>query len=334
MTVLGFVAIGRNEGERLKACLRSLPADAPVVYVDSGSTDGSAEWARGEGAAVVELDAATPFSAARARNEGFARLLAEHPDAEFVHFIDGDCVLLPEWIDKAIERLGADARLAAVAGQRMERYPEASWYNTLCAIEWDTPVGEAAAVGGDAIYRVAAFREAGGFDPAMMAGEEPELCFRLRRKGHRVERIDAQMTLHDAAITDFGSWWKRAVRSGYAYALGAMKHGRAGYNVREVVRALVWGAAIPLLAVGLALLGKGWAAAVLLALYPLKWVRLRRRFAGGIDRPGRYALFMILTNIAEVFGVARALAETLRGERRILEYKGPAGAAGPGTGSS
>ena len=44
---VAIVAIGRNEGERLKSCLRAAMAGArTVVYVDSGSTDGSAEYAR------------------------------------------------------------------------------------------------------------------------------------------------------------------------------------------------------------------------------------------------------------------------------------------------
>lgn len=333
MTQLGFVAIGRNEGARLKSCLNSLPDGAPVVYVDSGSTDGSAEWARRQGALVVELDTSTPFSAARARNEGFACLAAEHPDVALVHFIDGDCELLPDWVGKALARLDAEPKLAVVAGRRVERYPEASWYNTLCAIEWDTPVGEAAAVGGDAIYRASAFREVGGFDPAMMAGEEPELCFRLRATGYAVERIDADMTLHDAAITSFAAWWKRAVRSGYAYTLGAMKHGRAGYNLREVARAALWGGALPAAAILLLLVGWGWATLAIIALYAVKWLRIRRRFRGRIRRPGRYAVFMMMTNIAEVFGIIRALVEMVRGERRILEYKtiGPAPKAKEGS---
>ena len=57
----GGVAIGRNEGERLMRCLGSLSkATDMVVYVDSGSTDGSVQWARSHGADVVELDMDRP----------------------------------------------------------------------------------------------------------------------------------------------------------------------------------------------------------------------------------------------------------------------------------
>ena len=52
---IGLVAIGRNEGERLRLCLGSVPGDMPIAYIDSASTDGSAELARSMGAVVVEL---------------------------------------------------------------------------------------------------------------------------------------------------------------------------------------------------------------------------------------------------------------------------------------
>ena len=57
----GLVVIGRNEGDRLKTCLSSLPAEARVVYVDSGSTDGSPEWANERGIECVKLDARLRF---------------------------------------------------------------------------------------------------------------------------------------------------------------------------------------------------------------------------------------------------------------------------------
>ncbi|MCQ8184338.1 glycosyltransferase family 2 protein [Parvularcula maris] len=318
---LGVVVIGRNEGERLRACLRSLPSGCPVVYVDSGSSDGSVELARGEGAAAVELTTDKPFSAARGRNEGFAYFREHHPELTFVQFIDGDCVLLDGWVESGLAALGSNPKLAAVAGLRKERHPEASWYNELCAIEWNTPVGRANAVGGDAIYRVSAFEEVGGFDPMMMAGEEPELCLRLRRQGHEIERLDADMTLHDADIHSFSAWWKRAVRSGYAYTLGALKHGREGYRVKEVIRSLVWGAGLPLLALAALLMGLWPLTLIVLALYGAKWLRLRRRFKTAGLPATRLASYLMLANIAEVRGIAQALTEGRSG-RRIIEYKG------------
>ena len=65
---IGVIAIGRNEGERLRRCLDSVVGKGfSVVYVDSNSTDGSVDFARSVGAEVVELDMSLPFSAARAQ---------------------------------------------------------------------------------------------------------------------------------------------------------------------------------------------------------------------------------------------------------------------------
>ncbi|MBC7172600.1 MAG: glycosyltransferase family 2 protein, partial [Polyangiaceae bacterium] len=194
---VGCVVIGRNEGPRLDRCLRSLlDHTAHVIYVDSGSTDGSVALAERLGADVVELDLSRPFTAARARNAGFDALRERWTEVAFVQFVDGDCEVVRGWLDAARKRLEERPELAVVCGRRRERHPEASIYNRLCDMEWDTPVGDALACGGDAMMRVEAFEKAGGFNPDVIAGEEPELCLRLRMLGYRIERIAHDMTLH------------------------------------------------------------------------------------------------------------------------------------------
>ena len=216
MSRLGVVVIGRNEGDRLRRCLESLPTRAvPVVYVDSGSTDRSVALARGQGVEVVELDPSRPFSAARARNEGFARCREIAPGSEFMMFVDGDCEVVPDWLDRAERELINRPELAVVCGRRREAHPERSVYNRLADLEWDTPVGLAPSCGGDALFRVADFVAVGGFDPSAKAGEEPELCQRLRQSGRLVARIDAEMTRHDLNMTRFAEWWRRQFRVGY-----------------------------------------------------------------------------------------------------------------------
>jgi GT2 family glycosyltransferase len=223
---VGIVAIGRNEGERLRVCLTSARRDCThVVYVDSGSTDGSLELAQSLGVHIVNLDLSKPFTAARARNEGFARLKEIDPNLEAAQFIDGDCEIVEGWIAKAQSELMNNPKAAVVCGRRRERFPAASIYNKLCDMEWNTPIGIAIACGGDALIRASAFEQVGGYNPAAIAGEEPEMCVRLRQNGWTIHRIDAEMTLHDAAITRFGQWWKRTLRSGHAYAQGYFLHG-------------------------------------------------------------------------------------------------------------
>ena len=151
--------------------------------------------ARQIGAFVVILDLSKPFTAARARNEGVGALKALRRSVRFVQFVDGDCTLANDWIDKAFTFIAQREDVAVVCGRRRERYPRASIYNLLFDLEWDTPVGEFPACGGDALVRLKAFDAVGGFRPQLIAGEEPELCVRLRERGWKIWRLDAEMHL-------------------------------------------------------------------------------------------------------------------------------------------
>lgn len=311
-TRVDAVVIGRNEGARLVACLAALQGRVRrLVYVDSGSSDGSVGAATLAGAEVVALNMAQPFTAARARNAGLA-VLADDPP-EFVQLLDGDCELQPGWIDAALATFAAHPAAVVVCGRRRERFPNASVYNALADREWDTPVGPALACGGDALMRYAAVQAVGGYDASLIAGEEPDLCLRLRAKGGEVWRIDAEMTLHDAALTRFSQWWRRTVRAGHAFAEGSARHG-SGHWGAETRRALIWGAALPLAILGAGLVHPaGW----LLALaYPAQVARLARR--GGLA----WAVFMVLGKFAEARGALGYYLTRARGRRtRLIEYK-------------
>lgn len=316
--LVGVVAIGRNEGERLLRCLASLRGVACLVYVDSGSDDGSVAAAMAAGAEVVRLDTAVPFTAGRARNAGLRRLVELRPDLEFVQFIDGDCELVRTWIPAAVAYLAREAGYAVACGRRRERHPRRSIYNHLCDLEWDTPVGEARSCGGDALLRVDAFRQVGGFREDLIAGEEPELCLRLRAAGWRVRRLPCEMTLHDAAMTRWTQWWRRSVRAGHAFAEGASLHGATPERHwrRETARALAWGAAVPA-AAGLLAAAVGPAGLALLLVYPLQVARLARG-PGGLA----HAFFLVAGKFAECWGVLR-FWRTRWQQRppRLIEYK-------------
>ncbi len=184
---LGLVVIGRNEGNLLRQCLLSAIAQvAQIVYVDSGSTDDSVSMARSLGVDIVELDLSQPFTAGRARNEGFFYLIQKYPHLKLVQFVDGDCEIVAKWLQTAEQTLGTQANLAIACGRRRERFPKQSIFNRLCDLEWDTPIGETKACGGDFMVRVSAFQQVQGFDPALIAGEEPELCIRLRQQEWKI----------------------------------------------------------------------------------------------------------------------------------------------------
>jgi GT2 family glycosyltransferase len=323
-TGIGVVAIGRNEGERLAKCLQSATDRADlIVYVDSGSTDRSVQMAGDFGASVVALDVSVPFTAARARNEGFRRLSELVPDLRYVQFVDGDCTIVNGWMERAARLLDNRPDIAAVCGRRRERYPERSVYNMLCDIEWDTPVGEAKSCGGDVMIRVDAFRTVDGFCADLIAGEEPELCVRLRAAGWRIWRLGEEMTLHDAAIKDFGQWWKRTFRGGYAFAEGAALHGAPPERhwVRESRSAWVWGLAIPLATLGAVCATGAWAAAILL-VYPLQVLRLFIRERRSTRESLWRAVFLVLGKFPEMLGQAKFVLNRAVGTHsRLIEYK-------------
>jgi glycosyltransferase involved in cell wall biosynthesis len=321
---IGVVVIGRNEGERLKRCLASVPANAPVVYVDSGSTDDSVAWAANQGANVVPLDTAIGFTAARARNAGFRRLKSLCPSVKYVQFVDGDCELASDWLERAAAALGANSSVCAVFGRRRERFPQASVYNMLCDIEWDVPVGPAKAFGGDVLIRTDAFEAANGYRDILIAGEEPELGVRLRLLGWRIQRLDLEMTTHDAAIFRFGQWWHRHSRSGYAFAEGAFLHGSPPERhwVWERNRALIWGILIPLSLVAVSIVL--WPIGLLAwMLFPLQIMRLYLKSRLPPSKRLAWALFQPLVRLPEACGVVRYYCwnRLLNRQARIIEYK-------------
>lgn len=317
---VGLVAIGRNEGERLRACLASVVGlVSHIVYVDSGSTDGSVAMAQAMGVHVVNLDMTVPFTAARARNEGWRALLALKPDLAFIQFVDGDCVVDDGWLESAQAFLQHHTSHAAVCGRRREKYPEQSIFNRLCDLEWDTPVGDVKSCGGDAMMRVVSLTDAGGFRDDLIAGEEPELCIRLRAMGWLIRRLDEEMTLHDAAIFQLSQWWKRSTRAGYAYANRADLHKAAGW--REVRRALGWGLVLPFFVFACSFWSV-WLGACLLLAYPAQFLRVawRERYRGAVAVP--LSFFWLLGRLPEATGVVRYFRHRIaKTQGRIIEYK-------------
>ncbi|MDC0736828.1 glycosyltransferase family 2 protein [Cognatishimia sp. SS12] len=319
---LAVIAIGRNEGARLEACLASLQGRAArIIYVDSGSVDQSVATARAAGAEVVELSADRPFTAARARSAGYAQLkTGEMPD--FVQFIDGDCRVAEGWLEAAQAALAADERFGLVTGWRREIHPEASIYNDLCHDEWDRPEGDILTCGGDMMLRPAAYEAAGGFDATVIAAEDDEFCVRLRAAGWKMRRIPHEMSFHDAAMLRFGQWWQRAVRSGHGFA--QVGHMHPPYFAKEIRRVQIYGLVLPVLA----LLGGLFAPLLfwgVLALYGVNYLRTYRGLtARGMAAPRarRHSVFLTLSKLPNALGLLLFHWRRLKGHSmQIIEYK-------------
>ncbi|HXI87917.1 MAG TPA: glycosyltransferase [Parvularculaceae bacterium] len=322
-TEIGFVAIGRNEGERLRRCLAALPREShPVVYVDSASKDNSVAAAKALGVVVVALDESTPLTAARARNEGFARLIADAPNTDYVMFIDGDCELAPGFPIAARAVFESDSSCGVIAGRVRERNRDATIYNRLCDLEWAGPQGEICATGGIFMIRRLLFEKVGGFNPMIVAAEDDELCIRLREAGAKIWRVADDMCFHDAEMTRFGQWWRRAVRAGHAYAQVGALH--KSYFLPERRRAIGWGLLLPALSIGAAPFTGGWSV-LALALYPVSYVRTRMRLlneGSSAADAGLFAAFLTLSKFPNLIGMAGYWRKRLAGRPvGIVEYK-------------
>ncbi len=321
MTRLAVIVIGRNEGVRLERCLASLTGQAPLIYVDSGSTDGSVATARAAGAHVVELDPDFPFTAARARAQGYAAL-GHLGGAENVFFVDGDCEVVAGWPGAALKALDADPDLGLVTGWRAEIDPGASIYNALCDFEWHRPAGEIQTCGGDMVVRARAYEAAGGFDPTVIAAEDDEFCLRLGQAGWHLRRLPVAMTRHDAAMTRFSQWWRRAVRSGHGFAQVGRLH--PGFFRPERRRVWLFGLILPLVFLA-GLIWSGWLALAVMAAYLASYLRSTR----GLMRAGlpaamaaRQAVFLSLSKFPNLIGMLTYhLRRVRRADMRIIEYK-------------
>jgi glycosyltransferase involved in cell wall biosynthesis len=326
---LSVVIIGRNEGARLTRCLQSVSElerafQIEVIYVDSASIDASPQSARDYNAHVVVLSG-DGQTAARGRNAGWrcAR-------AEYVLFLDGDTILNPEFPGAALRVLESDARIAAVWGHRRELHPERSLYNRVLDLDWIYLPGITEYFGGDVVMRRSALIETGGYDPELIAGEEPELGRRLRARGHLIMHIDTPMTLHDLNITRFRQYWLHAVRAGYAYAEISDRFRRTSDPMwreesrRNMARGAVW---IMWLCTGVALAAfRSWGILAWIAV--LAVLSIRSAWRVRYKAPGRnlllllYGLHSHLQQIPVLFGQLQ-YQRSRRSEKRtgIIEYK-------------
>tara|TARA_R110000851_G_scaffold229829_3_gene382584 strand:+ start:15195 stop:16169 length:975 start_codon:yes stop_codon:yes gene_type:complete len=323
--ICSSVVIGRNEGPRLGRCLNSLFDCQKIIYVDSGSTDNSVSIAKSLGVDVVELDMDIPFTAARARNAGYRYLLKKFSDTELIQFVDADCEVVDGWVKSGADFLSENSEYAVVCGRRRERFVDMSLFNLLCDLEWDTPVGEARACGGDALIRVSALTAVDGYKDSLIAGEEPEMCFRMRQLGWKIMRLDAEMTLHDAAMTRFSQWWKRNQRAGHAYAEGYALHGKSleKFKRSECRSILFWSCVLPIVIILLTMITPLFL--VLFLVYPLQVMRLtlrHRRRWGNVNLAFIYAFSIVVGKWPQLFGMMAFLKNKKLGlTSQIIEYK-------------
>ncbi|OLT61752.1 glycosyltransferase [Moorena bouillonii] len=279
MNDVGVVVIGRNEGARLRGCFQSVRKchDGLLIYVDSGSSDNSVEIAREFSSDIIQLDSSLPLSAAFARNSGFQKIKEHYPKIRYVQFVDGDCEVQDGWFKKARSTFSNEENkdVAIVRGSLREKDKDYSIYNRIWDIEWWGDAGEINNCGGIFMAKVEYFSQVDGFNNLVIAGEEPELCFRLQMAGKRIIRVRDEMAVHDSCMSSFSQWWKRMTRSGYAFAQGMMLHMKSpgAFCVKESIKIWLWGMLFPVLTLLAAYFVSSWFL-VLLLIYPIKILKI------------------------------------------------------------
>jgi len=328
--LVGAVVIGRNEGERLKACIQSILSQCnQVIYVDSASIDNSLEIAKELKVDVVSLDLSIPFTAARARNEGVEKLKELFPQVKYVQFIDGDCSIEPNWLNAAVEYLANNSKVAAVLGYLVEKNPEKSIYNFLCKLEWNGNVGELTdfgGLGGISMVKLDVFEQVGRFNPQVIAGEDSELGVRFGLNNYTVVKIDMPMAQHDANMLKFSQWWKRAVRAGHAIGQRAFLNGNTELAdcVKERKSTLVWGGLIPLIILLIAFFSNGLGLllfSVYLVLFARIFNNFRKQHTGALKEAFIYSAFIVMSKFANFFGLILFYKNLKQEKFHIIEYK-------------
>jgi glycosyltransferase involved in cell wall biosynthesis len=232
-----IVIIGLNSARTLEACIDSVRRShysqdqITIYYVDGGSTDGSPDIARSKGVEVVSYSSALPAPGDQ-RNAGWRA-----GRGWAVQFLDSDTVMDADWLPVAVPRLSDG--VGAVNGNRREMFPEATVFNWIGDQEWNGPEGDAHEFGGDVLIRREALERTEGYDSSLVGGEDPELAYRVRQAGYRLWKLDVSMTLHDLGMKTIRQYWRRAFRSGHAYA--EVHHRHHDFWASEVRRILVRG---------------------------------------------------------------------------------------------
>lgn len=300
-----FVIPVRNDARRLARCLATVrrelgSAPGRIIVVDNGSVDDSAEVARAAGARVVS---APGVPVAVARNRGVAAESA----GDVLAFVDADHELLPGWYDAlrgAMARADVSAAAAAYHGPPSPT-PTQRWYAALRGRTTEGPIEWAGA--GNLALRREVFERVGGFDEALEACEDVDLCFRIRQAGGTLWGAPGMASVHHGDPASIGHLFRGELWRGRDNIRVSMRGPKDVRSVLSMALPIVQLLTVPL-AVVIAL--NGWPLLALIALLgpwagpaALRTLLLWRRTAprGGAD--AWHALAVCLT-----YDVARALA--------------------------
>jgi len=199
MINLSVIIIGRNEVRHIEACLRSVikgiqtTAGTEIIYVDSASTDDTIQIVRKYSASIYQLKPDWPLSAAAGRYIGYLQ-----SRGDYLFFIDGDTMLVHDWLPKGIRFLQTHPETGGIAGSMHELFEDNNGKPISLQRHrygrHENPRTEKT-LGGIALYRRSVLEQAGPFNPYIAVDEERELGLRIQRAGFNLIRIPDLMAV-------------------------------------------------------------------------------------------------------------------------------------------
>jgi cellulose synthase/poly-beta-1,6-N-acetylglucosamine synthase-like glycosyltransferase len=304
--------------------MRPPAGEVELIYVDSDSSDDSPCIASEAGARVIIVrpDRPTP---ALGRNAGWRASAAP-----FILFLDGDCVLHPDFVTRTLPEF-EDPKIGIVFGRTRELHPNASVFHRVYDVHWwSPPVGAAEFCLGTALVRRSVLAAVKGYDPNLMAGEEPEICMRIRRLGYVILCVDLPMAAHDVAMTHWSQYWRRGERQGYAHAEVSQRLGKENSPAlaARTRRTQIWGSVLvllPMAAIANLIVTSSW---LPLAIVAVILVALAAREAFSCRRKTRsvYTLLLFgihsyLKEVPRLVGQLRYFYDRRTGRKTWIEYK-------------
>lgn len=189
--LVSIVIPTKNSEATLPRCLSSIRnqtyPNIKIIVVDSFSGDGTKKIAENYGARIIEADA----KRSEARNMG-ANIAAD----EFVFFIDSDMELDSNVIEECVGKIkeGYDAIIIPEISVGEGFWAKCKALEKLCYIGDDL-------IEGPRFFKKNVFEALGGYDSQLEAGEDWDLCNRVKKAGYRIARIKKFIMHHEGRLS-------------------------------------------------------------------------------------------------------------------------------------
>ena len=264
-----------------------------------------------------------PLTAARARNAGFEYLRSALPHLEFVQFVDGDCELVPGWSEMAERFLQRARRHRSCLRSKARTLSRKIRSIIGCVIRSGIRLSAAPMPAAETpCFESEHSKTWADLIQLLLPAKSRNSAYDYESVAGKSGASTSEMTVHDAAMTSFNQWWKRTARGGHAYAEISALHASSAARIWqwEKMRAMLWGAVLPIIVVAGAMVSK--LALIGALLYPAQICRTAVRRGANKLSSWRFSTFMLIAKFAEMQGIARYWQSQISGRRpRRVDYK-------------